>query len=94
MPPRPPLPEDDLYARLGVPFDASAEAIEVAWRGLLRKHHPDVAGADGLDLAKRINVAHDWLSDAELRRRYDSERVQVQRGLRTPGPDGRPGGPR
>ena len=90
MPPRPPLPEDDLYARLGVPYDASAEAIEVAWRGLLRKHHPDVAGADGLDLAKRINVAHDWLSDAELRRRYDSERVQVRRGLRTPGPDGRP----
>jgi curved DNA-binding protein CbpA len=74
MAPRPPLPDDDLYARLGVPTDASFEAVEVAWRGLLRKHHPDVAGPEALDLAKRINVAHDWLSDPELRNRYDAER--------------------
>ncbi len=73
MPPRPTLPSDDLYARLGVPRDASAEAIELAWRGLLRKHHPDIAGPDALELAKRINVAHDWLSDPDLRRRYDGE---------------------
>lgn len=73
--PRPPLPADDLYARLGVPVDASFEAIDLAWRGLLRKHHPDVAGPDGLDLAKRINVAHDWLSDAASRARYDDERA-------------------
>ncbi|MEO5884271.1 MAG: DnaJ domain-containing protein [Candidatus Limnocylindrales bacterium] len=72
--PRPPLPTDDLYVRLGIPLDASFEAIEVAWRGLLRKHHPDVAGPDGLDVAKRINVAHDWLSDPDLRARYDRER--------------------
>jgi hypothetical protein len=72
--PRPPLPSDDLYARLGVPIDASVEAIELAWRGLLRRHHPDVAGDDGLELAKRINVAHDWLSDPALRARYDRER--------------------
>jgi molecular chaperone DnaJ len=74
MPPRPPLPDDDLYARLGVPTDASFEAIEIAWRGLLRQHHPDVAGPDALDLAKRINVAHDWLRDPALRARYDAER--------------------
>ena len=72
--PRPPLPSDDLYARLGVPLDASVEAIEIAWRGLLRRHHPDVAGDEGLELAKRINVAHDWLSDPVLRARYDRER--------------------
>ncbi|HYH91911.1 MAG TPA: J domain-containing protein, partial [Candidatus Saccharimonadales bacterium] len=75
MPPRAPLPADDLYARLGVPIDASSEAIEVAWRGLLRIHHPDVAGPDALELAKRINVAHDWLSDPSLRQRYDTERA-------------------
>ena len=74
MPPRPALPDDDLYRRLDVPTDASAETIEVAWRGLLRRHHPDVAGPDGLELAKRINVAHDWLSDPALRARYDRER--------------------
>ena len=74
MPPRHALPGDDLYARLEVPFDATPEAIEVAWRALLKRHHPDIAGAEALELAKRINVAHDWLSNAELRARYDRER--------------------
>lgn len=74
MPPGPALPADDLYARLEVPATASPEAIELAWRALLRQHHPDVAGPDGLDRAKRINVAHDWLSDPALRARYDRER--------------------
>lgn len=84
MPPRPALPADDLYARLGVPSDASPEAIEVAWRGLLRRHHPDVAGPAALDLAKRINVAHDWLSDSGLRERYDRERSVARIRTRTP----------
>jgi curved DNA-binding protein CbpA len=68
------LPPDDLYARLELPVDASPEAIEVAWRALLKRHHPDVAGAHTDDVAKRINVAHDWLSDPDLRARYDRER--------------------
>ncbi|HET9346464.1 MAG TPA: J domain-containing protein [Candidatus Limnocylindrales bacterium] len=68
------LPADDLYARLELPVNASPEAIEIAWRALLKRHHPDVAGSHADDLAKRINVAHDWLSDPELRARYDSER--------------------
>jgi hypothetical protein len=84
MPAAQPLPSDDLYARLGVPRDASPEAIELAWRGLLRRHHPDVAGPEALELAKRINVAHDWLSDPALRRRYDRERIQGIRGGRPP----------
>jgi curved DNA-binding protein CbpA len=74
MPPRPLLPADDLYARLELPFDASAEAVEIAWRALLKRHHPDVAGPAADELAKRINVAHDWLSDPALRARYDRER--------------------
>ncbi len=68
------LPPDDLYARLELPLDASFEAIEIAWRALLKRHHPDVAGAAADDVAKRINVAHDWLSDPDLRGRYDRER--------------------
>lgn len=72
-----PLPDDDLYARLEVAVDASPEAIELAWRALLKRHHPDVSGEGeaALDRAKRINVAHDWLSDADLRARYDAERL-------------------
>ena len=84
MPTRHPLPSDDLYARLGVPRDASPEAIELAWRALLRQHHPDVAGPEALELAKRINVAHDWLSDPDLRRRYDRERSIGVRSGRPP----------
>jgi curved DNA-binding protein CbpA len=87
VPPRPVVPEDDLYARLEVPRDASFEAIEIAWRALLKRHHPDVAGGDGLELAKRINVAHDWLSDAQLRARYDDERYHGEgRARRAPRP--------
>ena len=82
MPPRPTLPTDDLYARLEVPVDASPEAIEVAWRALLKRHHPDIAGADNLEIAKRINVAHDWLSNEDLRARYDRERHPDARGAR------------
>ena len=68
------LPVDDLYARLELPPDASYEAVEIAWRALLKQHHPDVAGPAAEALAKRINVAHDWLSDPDLRARYDRER--------------------
>lgn len=93
MPPRPPLPADDLYARLEISVDASPEVIEVAWRALLRQHHPDVAGPAGLERAKRINVAHDWLGDPALRARYDRERglgVRDDRGDR-PSPAPRAG---
>jgi curved DNA-binding protein CbpA len=69
---RPPdIPADDLYVRLELPVDAAPEAIEIAWRALLKRHHPDVAGESSLEAAKRINVAHDWLADPVLRARYD-----------------------
>ena len=84
MPPRPSIPADDLYARLEIPVDAGPEVIELAWRSLLRQHHPDVAGDSGLERAKRINVAHDWLSDADLRARYDAARG-IRRSVRATG---------
>jgi DnaJ domain len=93
MPPRPMLPSDDLYARLELSMDASPEAIEVAWRALLKRHHPDVAGpsADADERSKRINVAHDWLSDPELRDRYDRERHPAGRPARRGVPPPSPG---
>ncbi|MEO8438467.1 MAG: J domain-containing protein [Chloroflexota bacterium] len=84
MPPRPALPADDLYARLEIGADASPVIIELAWRSLLRQHHPDVAGPSGLERSKRINVAHDWLSDPDLRTRYDRERG-IRRSVRDTG---------
>jgi hypothetical protein len=74
------LPADDLYARLELPPGAAPEAIEIAWRALLKRHHPDVAGEASLEIAKRINVAHDWLSDPDLRARYDRARGGVTAG--------------
>ena len=56
-------------------MDAAPEAIEIAWRSLLKRHHPDVAGDASLEVAKRINIAHDWLADPELRARYDRSRA-------------------
>jgi curved DNA-binding protein CbpA len=95
MAPRPTLPSDDLYGRLELPNDASPEAVEIAWRALLRRHHPDVAGPTGLERAKQINVAHDWLSDPHLRARYDRERgirsaVETSRHRGARGAVGRP----
>jgi len=82
--PGPLVPEDDLYGRLEVSVDASPEAIELAWRALLKRHHPDLAGEPerhvALERAKRINVAHDWLSDPTLRARYDHERLGMRAG--------------
>jgi hypothetical protein len=95
MAPRPLLPSDDLYARLELPVDASYEAVEVAWRALLKLHHPDVAGPSPAaeERAKRINVAHDWLSDPELRARYDRERHPARRAVRTGSAGGGAGRP-
>lgn len=84
-----PIPTDDLYARLGVPAHADSAAIDRAWRALLKQHHPDIAGAVSLELAKLINVAHDWLSDAGRRARYDAA-VRQRGGRRTTGARGRP----
>src|SRR6266566_2310433 len=75
------IPPDDLYARLELPAGAAPEAIEIAWRALLKRHHPDVAGEASLEIAKRINVAHDWLSDPELKARYDRVRNPPGRGV-------------
>ena len=77
-----PIPADDLYARLGVSMDADTPAIDRAWRALLKQHHPDIAGAISLELAKLINVAHDWLSDTGRRARYDAA-VHQREGRRT-----------
>ena len=75
----PELPTEDLYGRLQLPPDAAPEAIEIAWRALLKLHHPDVAGEASLETAKRINIAHDWLSDPDLRARYDRSREDDRR---------------
>ncbi|MBX9617393.1 MAG: molecular chaperone DnaJ [Brevundimonas sp.] len=52
---------DDSEARsiLGVPADATPEAISAAWRRLMGRAHPDQGGTEGL--AARLNAARDRL---------------------------------
>ena len=63
----------DYYAVLGVPTDASAEAIKKAYRKLALKHHPDKnpGNSQAEEKFKEITEAYAVLSDAEKRRQYD-----------------------
>jgi curved DNA-binding protein len=64
----------DYYATLGVPRDASSADIKKAFRKLAREFHPDVAKDKKAAEAKfkQINEAHEVLSDAEKRSKYDA----------------------
>ena len=63
----------DYYATLGVPKGSSAKEIRQAYRRLARQYHPDVNPGDKAAEArfKEINAAHEVLSDAENRKKYD-----------------------
>lgn len=73
------IPNFDLYGELEVASTASTETIEAAWRSLVKRHHPDVGSGRGASASderiRRLNVAHDWLTDPERRARYDAERT-------------------
>ena len=60
------------YDLLGVSPEASAEAVEQAYRERLKETHPDVSdAADARDRTRRLIEARDVLTDASERARYD-----------------------
>lgn len=63
----------DHYAVLNVSRDAEDVVIEVAWRALMKRYHPDKMQGDpaASERAKAINAAYDVLKDPESRARYD-----------------------
>jgi hypothetical protein len=94
------VPDFDLYAELEVAPTASAATIDAAWRSLVKRHHPDAArtapAAEPTDARiRRLNIAHDWLTDPDRRERYDRERAlhigEAWRGR--PSPAAGAGGP-
>jgi curved DNA-binding protein len=78
----------DYYAALGVPRDASADAIKSAYRKLARKFHPDVSTEkDAEERFKEIGEAYETLKDAEKRAAYDQLGTHPQGEEFRPPPD-------
>lgn len=63
----------DYYRELGVPRDASAEDVKKAYRKLAAELHPDKNPGNATAEArfKRVNAAHQVLSDKRKRSLYD-----------------------
>lgn len=61
------LPDFDPYELLGLDASADAATVDRAYKARIRHVHPDIAGVAGLDETKRLNIAREWLLDAELR---------------------------
>jgi curved DNA-binding protein len=68
--------EPDHYATLGLDRQCTAAQIREAYRLLAKQFHPDVNhnSPDAKMRTQEINIAHEILSDPELRRDYDRAR--------------------
>lgn len=73
-----PVDSRNFYEVLGIPIEASDEAIRRSWRISVRRHHPDrypMTDPLAVEAAGRrvslINEAYATLSDPERRRYYD-----------------------
>ena len=67
------MADRDYYEVLGVAKDATPEQLKKAYRGMARKHHPDVnpGSKDAEKRFKEAQQAYDILNDPEKRALYD-----------------------
>jgi hypothetical protein len=68
---------NDYYAVLGVSPRASDQEIDLAFRDLAKRWHPDrcAGDADAAERFKEITAAHDVIGDPHTRAAYDRERA-------------------
>src|SRR5919197_4275849 len=65
----------DLYAVLGVEIGVDQRALELAYRRLCRRYHPDVSSEPDAERRMReINAAYEVLGDRARRLAYDRTR--------------------
>jgi len=69
----------DFYKRLGVERGASHDEIRKAYKELSKEHHPDRAGGNE-EKFKKIQEAHEVLSDEGRRKMYDMTGSDVGQG--------------
>ncbi len=70
---------DDPYKALGVPRDATQEAIRSAYRKLAKQHHPDLNPGNSAaeERFKAVASAYGLLSDAAQRARFDRGEIDA-----------------
>lgn len=80
LPPYIPAMAQNPYAALGVPKDATPEAIKSAYRKLAKKHHPDLnpGNAAAETRFKTASAAYDLLSDPERRAQFDRGEIDAE----------------
>ncbi len=67
--------QTDFYQVLKVSKNSTDDEIRQSWIALMKEHHPDRIGEEGLELTKKYNEAYEVLGDAQKRRQYDSRQL-------------------
>src|SRR5579872_6798885 len=78
----PPPEAMNYYVALGIDEDADPETIRRAFRGLVRRYHPDAGEGSSPEAFRRVVEAYETLNDPARRRAYDRT-VQRERARRT-----------
>ena len=87
------------FVVLGLPFDATTDAIKATWRRLARQHHPDVASGDPVREKRstrtmaEINAAYQELRDPVKRRVHREAAARAGRAGGAGGVDWTAAGP-
>lgn len=72
------------YLILGVPRNESPAGIRAAYRDLVKRFHPDLAGEGGAPTFRDVVEAYEVLSDPERRRTYNQSLVELERAEQAP----------